>query len=361
MRILHVSHSAQPGGSNEVILSMLRHAPAGTRSWCVFLEDGPSAPAAAALGAPVAVVESGRAREPWRAPGTVRALRGAIRTAQPDLVLAHVAKAHPYAAAAARLEGVPEAWWQQQHLRQDRPLQEVAGRVPAAAVICSAAWTGAEQAARFARTPVETVLLGSELPPDPPAREHRPGPVTLGVVGRLQRWKRVELVLEALPRVVAAVPGTRLQVVGDAWAQLDADYPQALRDRAGELGIADAVDFLGHVPGASERMAELDLLVHAADREPFGLVLVEALARGVPVVGPDAGGPREIVRHGIDGLLVDVSDPGAFADAVVELARDPARRAAMGAAGRERALEQFTAKAMAQRAYGVLGRLAGAA
>lgn len=359
LRILHVSHSGQPGGSNEVVRSLVRHAPAGTRSWCVFLEDGPSRSAVAHAGAEVAVVETGRAREPWRAPGAVRRLRGAIRAARPHLVLAHVAKAHPYAAAAARLEGVPEAWWQQQHPDQDPALQQLAGRVPAAAVICSAGWTAEAQRRAFPGTPVESVLLGAELPADPPRREHAAGPAVIGFVGRLQRWKRTELAIGAMPWVLAQAPGATLRVYGDAWAGLDADYPDELRALAQRLGVAGSVEFLGHVPDAAGRMHELDVLVHTSELEPFGLVLVEAMARGVPVVAASEGGPTEIVRDGVDGLLVDVTDPVALGGAIASLARDPERRARMGAAGRERALGEFTASAMGERAYRLIRRLAG--
>jgi glycosyltransferase involved in cell wall biosynthesis len=76
-------------------------------------------------------------------------------------------------------------------------------------------------------------------------------------------------------------------------------------------------------------------------------VLVEALARAVPVIAPPSGGAGEIVRHDVDGLLVDPTDTAALTRAVLELARDPERRAAMGAAGRRRALERFDETRMA--------------
>jgi glycosyltransferase involved in cell wall biosynthesis len=362
MRVLHVSHSAQPGGSNGVLLSLIRHAPAGVKNACVFLERGPVLEEAAALGVPARLVESGRAREPWKAPGAVRGLRSAVRELEVDLLFAHVSKAHPYSWAAARLERLPCLWWQHEHLGIKPRLQLLAGRLPARAVVCSASWTAEAQRERFPRSPVERVWPGPELPAgELPLREHTTGgggDLTLGVIGRLQRWKRVELALRAMPAVLAEEPRARLAVVGGAGEGLDSGYPAELRDEARRLGVAESVEFTGQLPDGAARMLDLDVLVHCAEREPFGLVLVEAMLRGVPAVAPSEGGPAEIVRHGEDGLLVDPADAPRLAEAVISLGRDPERRAAMGAAGRERALSLFTAERMADAAWRVAARAA---
>ena len=356
MRVLHVSHTAQPGGSNGVLLSLLRHAPPGVANACVFLEDGPVLGAAEALGVPVALVQSGRARDLRRAPGVIRALRSAARAHRAELLFAHVSKAQVYAWPAARLEGAATMWWQQEHLGLARPLQEVAGRLHADAVICSADWTAKAQREHFRGSRILRVHLGSEPPGESSIREHRAGSgerVVLGTVGRLQRWKRVELAIAALPQILAEEPGVVLRVIGGAGEGLDEDYPGELRAEAERLGVASAVEFAGHVPDGASRIADLDLLVHTARLEPFGLVLVEAMQRGVPPVAPNAGGPQEIVRDGVDGLLVDVERSTELVRAVLELVRDPARRAEMGREGRARATDLFTAERMAADAWRV--------
>jgi type III pantothenate kinase len=98
--------------------------------------------------------------------------------------------------------------------------------------------------------------------------------------------------------------------------------------------------------------------VHTAELEPFGLVVIEAMARGVPVVAPLSGGPREAVRDGVDGVLVDVDDPAALARSIVDLLADPARRTRIGAAGRERALSAFGEDRMVAEAWALAGRVA---
>jgi glycosyltransferase involved in cell wall biosynthesis len=193
------------------------------------------------------------------------------------------------------------------------------------------------------------------------ARDEHGDAAVLGTVGRLQRWKRVELAIEALPLVLAQKPDARLEVLGDAGPGIDAGYPDELRALASRLGLEGAVRFRGHVDDVRSELRSLDVLVHCAEGEPFGLVLVEAMLESVPVVAPDSGGPREIVRDGVDGLLVDVTDHAHLAQAVLTLLRDPEERRRMGEAGRARALEHFTAERMATEAWAVAQRVAAGA
>jgi phosphatidylinositol alpha 1,6-mannosyltransferase len=146
------------------------------------------------------------------------------------------------------------------------------------------------------------------------------GEVLIGYVGRLAPEKRVDLLGQ-----VAALPGIRLVIVGGGPAEA------ALR-----RALPGAV-FLGPRYGAELAgvYASLDIFVHGA-RETFGQTLQEAAASGLPVVAPAAGGPLDIVSHGVTGLLVPPGAPGPLAGAVARLVRDPALRAAMGQAGRRR-------------------------
>jgi phosphatidylinositol alpha 1,6-mannosyltransferase len=147
-----------------------------------------------------------------------------------------------------------------------------------------------------------------------------PGGETLvGYVGRLATEKRVDLLA-----ATTKLPGVRVVVVGDGPA------------RAGlERALPDAV-FLGERRGdqLARIYASLDVFAHTGPYETFGQTLQEALASGIPVVAPAAGGPLDLVDEGRTGLLVPPFDGGAVADAVATLARDPQRRSAMGAAAR---------------------------
>lgn len=348
-----MSHTAAPGGSNQTLLSLLRHRPPETLCECVFLEDGPVREQAAAHGATVRLIPSGRARELWKAPGTLRALRGAIRETQADVVFAHVTKAHLYASPAARLEHAPYLWWQHERRSQKPLMHAISARLPAAAVICSSDLTAAQQRAWRGAAAVHRIHPGVEIDPLPAPHEHTAGAgdqIVIGVVGRLQRWKRIELVLRTMPRLLEAEPELSLRVVGGTTPGVDDGYGDELRQEARALGLGAAVQFLGQVPDARAEIAGLDVLVHTAEAEPFGLVLVEGMLAGVPVVAADEGGPREIVTPGVDGLLTAV-DRDSLAASVLALARDPERRAEMGLAGRRAALERFTAARMAHETW----------
>jgi glycosyltransferase involved in cell wall biosynthesis len=360
LRVLHVLHEGRPGGAPNVLLATLRHAPVGTASAVVLLDDGPLREELAALGVPVGLVPTGRFRDLRAGRRTVGGLAAAARAHRADLVVAHVTKSHVFAAPAARVARVPEVWWQHEHLGQVPRLQALAGRIPARATICSAAWTARAQEARFPRTRAAVVHPGVEPGRFAAVRDHHAGGVpTIVLAARLARYKRVELALRALPVVRRHVPGALLRVLGDATGAVDPELPGQLRAEAQALGVAEAVDWAGWVQDVPAALAAADVLVHPAEDEPFGLALVEGQLAGLPVVAAGTGGPREIVRDGVDGLLVDVEDPQALGAALAGLLADPGRRAAMGAAGRARALERFTASRCAAGAWAVYAAAAG--
>ncbi|MFE0459362.1 glycosyltransferase family 4 protein [Kitasatospora sp. NPDC058965] len=145
------------------------------------------------------------------------------------------------------------------------------------------------------------------------------GEVLVGYVGRLAPEKRVDLLAG-----VAALPGVRLVIIGDG-------------PSAGMLKeLLPGAVFLGRRTGEelARCYATLDLFVHTGPLETFCQTIQEAMASGVPVVGPAAGGPLDLVGHRRTGLLVAPRDVRAVTEAVAELAADPARRAAYGKAGR---------------------------
>ena len=102
----------------------------------------------------------------------------------------------------------------------------------------------------------------------------------------------------------------------------------------------------------------MDVAVNASEEEPFGIVLIEAMAAGVPVVAVARGGPRDIVESGVSGMLAPSGEPAALADAIEALLADPQRRAAIAAAGQKRCRERFNAQLMADRLASALTEIA---
>ncbi len=139
-----------------------------------------------------------------------------------------------------------------------------------------------------------------------------------------------------------------LLVGGDSWA-LAPEYADALPRLIAELGMGEHVTMTGEVADAGPYIDRMDVLVNASDPEPFGIVLLEAMARGVAVVAVDRGGPREIVQDGATGVLARSGEPSALADAIEPLLASAELRARLAAAGRERFLAEFTEEAMCRR------------
>lgn len=177
--------------------------------------------------------------------------------------------------------------------------------------------------------------------PDGPVapRGERPRIVS---VGRLVPRKGFETLICALPRI----PGAELVIVGGPAQAGFADDPQArqLQRLAAELGVADRVRLLGAVT-----RGEMPALLRSADvvactpwYEPFGIVPLEAMACGVPVVATAVGGIRDTVVDDVTGRLVPPKDPARLGDAIASLLADRDRRGAMGVAGRERARARYT-------------------
>jgi glycosyltransferase involved in cell wall biosynthesis len=168
-------------------------------------------------------------------------------------------------------------------------------------------------------------------------------------VSRLEPEKDVRSLVSAMALVVRVRPDATCILAGDGAQR------EALADQARQLGLNGAARFLGFRTDVLSLIAACDVFVLPSTAEPFGLVLLEAMSLGKPVIATAAGGPLEIVEHGRTGLLVPASDPAALANAIEQLLGDPAQRTAMGMAGRRRFENLFTVDRMARDVIGVYG------
>jgi glycosyltransferase involved in cell wall biosynthesis len=154
-------------------------------------------------------------------------------------------------------------------------------------------------------------------------------------IGRLIAIKGHLVLLRALAQARLRVPGLALDIAGRG------PLEPALKAFARELGIEDAVRFLGFVTPVQRAIQDAAIIVVPSLGEGFGMVALEAMERARPVIASAVGGLPEIVAHGETGLVVPPGDAEALADAIVTLAGDHERVTAMGRAGRDRALTEF--------------------
>ena len=198
---------------------------------------------------------------------------------------------------------------------------------------------------------ITTVLNGSN-PPDvanspPPAKVFEglgipeDAPLIL-CAARLQEEKDIPTLIAAMRQVCERHAEARCLVAGEG------DLRPALERQIAAGQLQERVRLLGFHADVPGLIRACDLFVLPSPAEPFGLVLLEAMALGRPVIATDSGGPREIVAQNQTGLLVPPKNPAALAEAICCLINDPQARAEMGAAGEARYRAQFTAARMAR-------------
>jgi glycosyltransferase involved in cell wall biosynthesis len=164
-----------------------------------------------------------------------------------------------------------------------------------------------------------------------PTREALGLPADAPVVLYVGDFYRKGLAVAISALAAAERPDAWLLVVGRG------EY-DAFRAHAARLGVAERLCFTGFVPDTRPYFAAADVFVFPTRYEPFGMVVTEAMAAGLPVITTRAAGAAEVIAHGEDGLLVDVpTDAAAFGRALAEVLGDPARAARMGQAARRKA------------------------
>jgi glycosyltransferase involved in cell wall biosynthesis len=176
------------------------------------------------------------------------------------------------------------------------------------------------------------------------------GAPRVGMVGNLDARKNPALLVEAGAIARAAVPDLHLLLVGGF---RDASYETAVKARITALGLERAVTVTGFLPNPFPVVRTLDVLAHPARRDPFPLALLEGMALGRPIVASAVGGIPEMLVDGESGLLVPSDDAPALARALVTLLQDPAARARLGTAARQRLLTRFSREGFAATMFGI--------
>jgi glycosyltransferase involved in cell wall biosynthesis/GT2 family glycosyltransferase len=325
---LFVTHSGQSGGAGHILADVVASLPGGAVVAC---PPGPVADACRARGATVLALRRrplglrGGAREAAGAAaalaGHAREVRGLVRELDPAVLVTWGMRT---TLAAALVPRRAHPRWVAAHHdflprgAPGRAVRAALGRADAVAAISRAV---ADELAL--RGPVEVILPGVDLerfhPPD--ARDAAAAPTVLWL-GAIVPWKRPGLALDVARRL----PGIRLRLAG---APIDAEGERLLgelRLRIERDGLGERVEIAGAVDAPEAHRAS-DALLHTADREPFGMAIVEALASGVPAAAPRSGGPAEIVDEGC-GRLFEPDDAGSAARALDEVLADRARLAA---------------------------------
>jgi glycosyltransferase involved in cell wall biosynthesis len=167
------------------------------------------------------------------------------------------------------------------------------------------------------------------------------GAPVIGMVGNIREWKGQETLVLALDRVRREIPDARVVFIGDT-AAADRDYHRQVEDTIARLGLGGHIVFSGYQRHVADWVGMVDVVVHASVLpEPFGRVILEAMALRKPVIGAAAGAIPEIVEEGRTGLTFPPGDHERLAAALVAVLRDPATARAMGEQGYARLTSAF--------------------
>ena len=365
-RLFIFAPSSRVGGSQVGLAALIRLLPEeGWEPVVVLLEPGPLQDWIGDAGCEVIVLAPHRTRELHRTLSTIKRLAAQIRSSGAVVVFSNESKGHVFGGLAALLARKPAVFWQH-GIPTASLIERVAARVPAAAIVVGSEVSLDAQRSLSSSTPVVKITPGINLG----ALAARSGAgrllraslgwtvddVVVGIVGRLQPWKGQRTFLEAAQLLAQRHPRARFLVVGAA-SDADREYEAELHKLtaanntlAGRVHFSDDED----VHGWTDAM---DVVAHCSIQEPFGIVILEAMALGKPLVAAASGGPLEIVEEGISGLLVPPGDPTALAAAVSRLLDEP-KFAAKLSAGARRRVRSFDERTTAAEFASLLDRVA---
>jgi len=357
LRLLIVASSAVPGGMEEIVFNLALSLPgAGVNTEVISLAPGPLVHRLETCGIAVRVLQAGRLRNVHRAIATSRALGRALAQGGFDAVFSNMPKAHLYTAIPARRHGVAALWCQAGLPEHPHWMDRLACALPADAVIALSRDAVKAQQRLNAGCPVHMLHPGVDLArytvrSDTELRRAAGVPTDaplISLVGRLQPWKGQREFLRAAALVARSHPTARFAIVGGAILGWEGDYPHELKRLAVSLGIDEQVIFTGHTEDVPRWLAASDIVVNASDPEPFGLVVIEAMAAGCAVVALATGGPRDIIEDGRTGVLCRGRSPEELAAPIDRLIENPMLRVGIGAAARERIARHFSRERTAE-------------
>jgi glycosyltransferase involved in cell wall biosynthesis len=185
------------------------------------------------------------------------------------------------------------------------------------------------------------------------------GKTRVVLVGRISRWKGQHVLIEAARILKAKGYDLRYLIAGSPMFGEDEHF-QELKQRVNELGLHDDVEFLGFVDSVADLLSTCQILVHTSiTPEPFGQVIIEGMACGLPVIASREGGPREIITDGVNGILIEPGMPNQLADAIAKLVDDPRFADSLALNGLIHVQQNFTIDATARRVESIYQTVAG--
>ena len=355
IKVLHVLTDRNIGGAGRWLLYYLKyHNRNEFEVKAVLPHDSLLVPAVKALDVPVIAMEEREDKSFDKK--AMKALVQLFKEEKPDIVHTHASMTARMAARAAFVPSV----FNTKHCMESAPgllpkklvRREVNAAFSDKIIAVSRAVRRSMVHAGTSPEQIAVVYNGIEPIAIPTAEEKaallqsyggKDGEKAVGMVARLEEVKDHETFLLAAQNVLENRKDVRFYIVGDG------SLRDELERRVYELGISSNVTFTGFVKDVEKIEAALDIAVITSKAEALCLSIIESNIAGVPAVGTDSGGVREVIKHGETGYLVSVGDSDRLAERIEELLADDAKRKAFGEHAKKRAESMFMADQMTQR------------
>jgi glycosyltransferase involved in cell wall biosynthesis len=367
MKILFYNHTGQVSGAERVLLMILARLDHRRFDPVVICpEEGPLLSMATSLGVPVQSLPGLDARFTWRADRLLRYLRSFFQVIRqlrrkvihikPDLIHANSIRAGLVATAATLGLETRVVW----HLHDILPRHPLSTGVRVLAFLCARTrmiavsravaenFGGARAGLKNRITVILNAIDLERFQSNQIGRQQVLDELNLGerhpvigIVGQLTPRKGQLELVRAFAKVLEESPKAVLLVAGAPLFNRDHEYEQLLRDTSRKLGISEQVRLLGARDDVGAVMQALDLLVVNSAAEPFGLVALEGMASGTPVLAPALDGFMEMIEHGVDGWLVTPGNEAELVAAILELSRASELCARLAQAGKKTVATRF--------------------
>ncbi len=275
-----------------------------------------------------------------------------LKKFRPDIVQTHVLKANLYGVLASRMAHVPVVIATEMTLKNiaHTPVTRLRDRIihPAVSAVLNYCdcfmvtskfikqeWYREDKAHKFEVIYPPFNLSKYEAAQTGNSARSQDGRINIGYVGRLSEEKGVDLLLESMIHVHKKVKGAHLIIAGTG------PIEARLKAQVKALGLDRSVVFTGYKENVFEIMKDFSIFVLPSRTEGCPIVVLEAMAAGLPVVATPVGGTPELIRESQTGLLVPYGKSRALADAILELIEDPGKAQRLGERGREMAFSEF--------------------
>jgi glycosyltransferase involved in cell wall biosynthesis len=350
----------QRGGAEALMIHYLRfNADLGRDLFVlVFLRDGPMPDLARSLGYDVRVIVAKRLRNIFNFIHVIWQLDRLFRSEDIGIVLSWMSKVHLYASFPARIRRIPTIWYQH-GISDGGMLDKVITGLPATLVICCSKAVAAAQSKLSVKRKMRVVYPAVDLnrlqSVDPDRQRARlqlgidwQGPI-VAMFARFERWKGIDVFIDSAMQMSQVRKEIKFVVVGGAQG-FDTEYRSQIERRVAGFNFEGRLLLAGQksMDEVALWMTAADIIVHpVTGEEPFGMVIVEAMALGRPVIASATGGIPEIIENGVNGVLIAPNDLEALTTATAALLDDPELRNRLGDNARSRAREFSTEKLVA--------------